>query len=100
MTIKEEQESIQNRWENDMITFDFWLSLIDEVEQRIKRYRITSGVTSQIFAYQLFDGYLTLYLTYCLQRYTSEREHPNRRFSLAVQLLFNDEPLQLQSETK
>ncbi len=87
-TIKED-EHLHGKWENGLLTIEAWLSFVDEVERKIKRYGNYLHTHSRVFADQLFDGYLALYMVHCLTLYTTTRKHSNHKFVLAVELLFN-----------
>lgn len=89
VTIKEQEQLHRERWGNGLLNFDFWLLLLDEAEKRIDQYRNRLSKSAQLFADQLFDGYLALYLVHCLMVYTTTRQHPNMKFTKAVDLLFN-----------
>jgi len=88
-TIQEEEQLLRNRWDNGLFTFDAWLSFVREVNNKIGRYGKRLHTQSGLFADQLFDGYLALYMVHCLNLYTAVRKHGNRKFVQAVELLFN-----------
>ena len=88
-TIKENEQSQRKQWENGLFGFDFWLSLVIEVEKKIKQYGVQLHKSNKLFSDQLFDGYLAFYMVHCLLVYTTTREHTNRKFTIAVDLLFN-----------
>jgi len=87
-TIKEEEQAQRANWDNGLMDFDFWLYLVNDAEKRIQQYGVKLYKSSQLFADQLFDGYGAMYMVHCLNLYTTIRQHPNRKFSLAVELLF------------
>lgn len=87
-TIKEEEATQRERWEDGLFSFDFWLGLVTEAETKIIRYGIKLDKSSGLFADQLFNGYLAVYAIHCLTIYTTVKQHPNRKFTLAVDLLF------------
>ncbi|WP_423147853.1 hypothetical protein [Rubrolithibacter danxiaensis] len=89
VTIKEQEQLHREQWENGLFSFDFWLSQLYEAEQKINHYGIRLSKSVQLFADQLFEGYLAVYLVHCLMVYTTTRQHPNIRFAKAVDLLFN-----------
>lgn len=89
LTLAEEADSQRAHWQNGLFTFDFWLSLAQDAHKRIQRYQPKMRHNSSLFADQLFDGYLALYLTYCLMLYTIPRKHPNTQFVKAADLLFD-----------
>lgn len=88
-TIQEEEQLLRNRWDNGLFTFDVWLSFVREVSDKIDRYGKRLHTQSGLFADQLFDGYLALYMVHCLNLYTSTRQHHNRKLVQAIELLFN-----------
>ncbi len=88
-TIKEHEQAHRDKWENGLFGFDFWLSLINDAERKIKQYGTKLEKSSKLFSDQLFDGYLAIYSHHCLTVYTTVRQHPNRKFVVAVDLLFN-----------
>lgn len=89
LTVQEEADSQRGQWNNGLFTFDFWLSLVQEAQGKIQRYQSKISHNASLFADQLFDGYLSVYLIHCLTLYTTLQQHPNRRFAVAVELLFN-----------
>lgn len=88
-TIKENEQQQREKWEHGLFSFDFWLSLINDAEQKINRYGGKLYSNSGLFADQLFDGYLAMYVVHCLTVYTTVREHPDSKFTHAIALLFN-----------
>ncbi len=88
-SIQEEEQLLRNRWDNGLFTFDVWLSFVQEVNNKIGRYGKRLHTQSRLFADQLFDGYLALYMVHCMNLYTSTRRHDNLKFVLAIELLFN-----------
>lgn len=89
ITIKEQEKIHREHWENGLFSFDFWLSLLTEVDQKINQYGDRLNKNPRLFADQLFNGYLAIYLAHCLTVYTTRRQHPNTKFTKAVDLLFN-----------
>ncbi|MBW7891981.1 MAG: hypothetical protein H3C48_13370 [Chitinophagaceae bacterium] len=88
-SVLEHETEQRQTWDNGLFSFDFWLSLIREADSKIKRYGKRLHTGSKLFADQLFDGYLAFYMVHCLMLYTQTRQHPNRKFAIAVDLLFN-----------
>lgn len=89
-TIKEDEDQNRKDWKNGLFTFDFWLQLINQIEDNISSSGSKLNKSSSHFAIQLFDGYLACFSIYTLQLFTTVRLHPNKKFTLAVDLLFND----------
>ncbi|HVW96685.1 MAG TPA: hypothetical protein VHA56_12015 [Mucilaginibacter sp.] len=89
IAIREQEQSYRAHWDNGIYSFDFWLSLVKEAQQKIEKYGSQLQRSSRLFAEQLFDGYIALYLVHCLLSYTTIRKHPNPKFTTAIDLLFN-----------
>jgi hypothetical protein len=87
--VKENEELNRAKWNNGLFTFDFWLALAGEVEQKIDRYGAKLHKNCNLFADQLFDGYLACFTIHCIVTYTVVRQHENSKFVKAVDLLFN-----------
>ncbi len=89
LTIQEDEQLTRNQWENGLLTVEAWLSFVEEVRNKIERYGKRMHKQSRLFADQLFDGYVAIYMVHCMTLYTTIRKHPNNKFSLAIDLLFN-----------
>ncbi len=88
-TIQEEQELQRIKWDNGIFSFNFWLSLVIDAERRMKQYGKRLYSNNRLFAEQLFDGYLAMYMVHCLTVYTTIKIHPNPKFTKAIDLFFN-----------
>jgi hypothetical protein len=88
ITIEEEKEMLMSKWDNQLFSFAFWLSLAKDAEKKIDQYGEKLHKSSRLFADQLFDGYRALYLSHCLTQLISHQQHQNRKFTKAVELLF------------
>ncbi len=88
ITIEEEKEMLNSKWDNQLFSFAFWLSLAKDAEKKIDQYGEKLHKSSRLFADQLFDGYAALYLAHCLIQLTSQQEHQNKKFAKAIELLF------------
>lgn len=88
ITIEEEKEMLNSKWDNQLFSFVFWLSLANDAKKKIDQYGKKLHKSSGLFADQLFDGYAALYLAHCLIQLTSQKEHENKKFVKAVELLF------------
>lgn len=90
-TIREEEATQRANWQDGFLSFDFWLQLIGQTEKTIEKYGMQLHKNSRLFADQLFEGYMALFLVHCLTVYTTIKKLPNRKFSAAVDLLFGAE---------
>jgi hypothetical protein len=88
ITIRENEAQNRTTWNNGLMSFDYWLSLLAQVEDRIKQYRIGLAKRQKLFADQLFDGLLAMVMAQVLCLYTTTRQHPDPKFTQAVNLLF------------
>lgn len=89
LTIQEDEQLIRSQWENGLLTVEAWLSFVEEVRNKINKYGKRLHTHSRLFADQLFDGYVALYMVHCMTLYTTVRKHSNPKFTLAIDLLFN-----------
>ena len=87
-TIKEDEANNRKSWENGLMTFDFWLNLITQTQRKIEQYGIKLHQSSKVFAEQLFEGHLALFQCYVLHLYTHTRQHPNQKFTAAIELFY------------
>jgi len=90
--IREDQERNRKHWDGGFMSFDYWLSLIVQVEVKIKRYGPRLTTSSKVFSDQLFENYLALYTNHAISTYVKVIEHPNPKFTMAVELIFNPAP--------
>lgn len=89
-TVIQQDENMNRRsWnEKNLITFDFWLGLVKDIDRVLTKYGEKITKHSSLFADQLFDGYKSIFTTHCLVQYVKERTHPNNKFAQAIELLF------------
>lgn len=88
ISIKEDEEMNRKAWSNGLMTFDYWLALLNQVEAAIAQYGKKLHKSHRLFADQLFDGLLACYTAYCITVYVTTKQHPNPKFTMAVDLLF------------
>ena len=89
IAIAQEEKRYRSNWKNGLITFDYWISLVAQVRQNIEVYGKAMGKRTPLFAEQLFSGHLAMVMAHAMYLYTTTRQHPNRKFSVAIDLLFN-----------
>jgi len=87
--IQQDKDRNRSNWDDGFMSFDYWLSLILETEYRIKKFQNRMCESNKVFAEQLFDGFTAVFASHCITVYTSVKKHPNAKFTLAVELLFN-----------
>ncbi|MBE9598695.1 hypothetical protein D3C87_299100 [compost metagenome] len=88
ISIKEDEEGNRKVWKLGLMTFDFWLSLLNQVEAAIKQYGKKLTKSHRLFTDQLFDGLLACFTIHCITVYVTLKQHPNPKFTKAVELLF------------
>lgn len=89
IAILQETERHRANWNNPLITFDYWILLIKQVKQNIKEYGMGMCKQINLFTEALFSGHLAMVMVHSMYLYTTTRQHPNRKFSVAIDLLFN-----------
>ena len=92
-TIRENEQVERTKGEHAIVTFDFWLNLLNDAENRINRYGNKLHRNKGLFADQLFDGQSAMYMKYCLQLAVETKIHPNPKFTQAVRLLFETDKI-------
>lgn len=88
-SIKEDEQTNRQNWKNGLFTFDYWLALLNEVENKIRQYNVRLFKNHRLFADQLFVGLLACYTAHCIRVFVTVRQHPNPKFVQAFDLLFN-----------
>lgn len=81
-------DQLKEKWENQFFNFEFWMSLVTEVQQKLEKYSYSLSKKSKLFADQLFDGYLALYSAHSLHEYITHQQPENPRFVHAVEVFF------------
>jgi len=89
---RENEARNRKHWDSGFMSFDYWLSLIVQVEAKIKRYGSKLHSSSKVFSDQLFENYLALYTNHAISTYVKVIEHPNPKFTIAVELIFSPSP--------
>lgn len=87
-TIKEDEGNQRKSWDIGFISFDFWIHLITQTQRKIEQYGIRLHQNSKLFSDQLFDGQLAMFQVHALLLYTHTRQHPNPKFTAAIELFF------------
>ncbi|SFH37456.1 hypothetical protein [Pedobacter insulae] len=89
LAMLEDEERQRQAWDNGLMTYDFWLSLVRDGKVKVERYGKKLCLNGRLFSEQLFDGYIAVFTTHCMEVYITARQHENARFVLAVKMLFN-----------
>lgn len=87
--LKTKQEEYRATWDFGLMTFDMWLQLSEQVEERIKKYRSNMIKSSKVFSDQLFSSfdYTVLFVNDRIVKYAQNVSN-NDKFKLAVTLIF------------
>jgi hypothetical protein len=88
LTIQEDEDRSRKAFGDGLFSFDFWLYLLRQVEQIINQKKALLQKSDKVFSEQLFEGYLACYTNHCIIVYISTRQHPDEKFTQAVELLF------------
>lgn len=83
-TIKERQ------WQDDSWMTEREQSIIQQTREKIMQHWRRLHKDHELFADELFGSATAGYMIYTLQLYTGTRQHTNSKFSLAIDLLFNN----------
>jgi len=88
--LKANREEYASTWDFGLMTFDTWLSLAENAEKRITRYRANMIKSSKVFADQLFHSYdyTVLFVNDRIVKYAQGKSEDSK-FKQAVALLFN-----------
>jgi len=87
--IKENEQRNRDAWDDGFMSFDYWLHLLNESEALIASKGQSMIKSRLVFSEQLFSGYTALFVNHCISVYTKVKVHPNPKFTLAVELIFN-----------
>ncbi|MFP9097911.1 hypothetical protein ACLI09_02555 [Flavobacterium sp. RHBU_24] len=86
--ITENEEENRQKWQDGLFGFDFWKQLAAQAKKAIAQYGSKMPKNRRLFTDQLFDGYQAIFSVHCLTEYAKTRQLENRKFFLAVELLF------------
>lgn len=89
VAIQSNEEESRKAFSNSLFSFEFWIWLLRRVELIIDARRVLLLKSDKVFAEQLFEDYLACFTIHCIVVYADQFEHPNPKFTLAIDLLFN-----------
>lgn len=89
VTTLECKEQNRTAWTNGLMTYDFWMSLVEQAQAAIIKYGVGLKLNERLFSEHLFEGYTVMFTVHCLVVSTTVKKHPNKKFSQAIDLLFN-----------
>lgn len=78
-------------WSNPFLSYQQWLNLAEQAAAVIKRYGKGLTKSGNVFAEQLFGGYLAVFSNHCVEQYGLHRAK-SQRFTQAVSLFYSPCP--------
>ncbi len=85
--VAEDKEELIAGWTNPFLSYHQWLQLAEQVNSTIKKYGKNLAKSGNLFADQLFDGYLAIFSNHCLEQYSVNKAHASK-FKLAISLFY------------
>jgi len=85
--VASDKEELLANWTNPFLSYHQWLNLSERVNGVIKKYGKNLAKSSNLFADQLFDGYLAIFSNHCLEQYSINKAH-SPKFKLAINLFY------------
>ena len=86
--IDEKHAELNATWKHQLFTFEFWVNLSKDAENKINQYNKKLHTSSRLFADQLFDGYAAFFAVHCLIEYIKKADCKNEKFVKAVDMFF------------
>jgi hypothetical protein len=83
-----DQERIRAEWNNGMMPVDMWFELAERIQAVMAKYPKDLYRSANVFADQLFDGFLAIFTRQALSNYTRLDKQTDPKFKPAVELLF------------
>ena len=89
--VANEEEELKTKWDNPFISYHQWRLLADEVKSLIKRYGKTVEKSGELFAEQLFGGYLAIFSNHCIEQFSKNKaQSPKYKQAVALFYLSDD----------
>ncbi|MBE9599868.1 hypothetical protein [Pedobacter sp. MC2016-24] len=88
-TIRESERRNRDTWEDKDYPFDLFFKSLFDVEKAIAANPKGLAFDPELFSSELFRGEIPRFMVYCFNLYTKVKQHPNPKFTQAVNLLFN-----------
>lgn len=89
--VDDEKDELIANWANPFVSYHQWLRLAEETSASIKRYGKSLAKSGNVFAEQLFGGYLALFSNHCLEQYGTHRVK-SKRFAQVIAFFYLPEP--------
>lgn len=84
--VASDKDELIANWNNPFLSYNQWLQLAEQVATAIKKYGKKLTKSGNLFADQLFDGYLAIFTNHCLEQYAHKAQSP--KFKLAIDLFY------------
>nr|WP_068890351.1 hypothetical protein [Pedobacter panaciterrae] len=88
VSIQSNEAESRKAFGESLFSFEFWLWLLRRVEIIIDAKKGLLLRSDKVFAEQLFEDYLACFTIHCILVYTDQFEHPDPKFTKAIDLLF------------
>jgi hypothetical protein len=85
--VASDKEQLIADWNNPFLSYHQWLELSERVASAIKKYGKNLTKSGNLFADQLFDGYLAIFSNHCLEQYGLNKAQ-SPKFKLAIELFY------------
>ena len=90
--IQENKTEYAAAWELGLFTFDYWLTIVKDVEDRIKKDPEKIACSRAKFAKEIFGDLRALFSNYCLIKYIKDaNEKPDEKFRDMVLSMYDVE---------
>jgi len=87
-TVLNDKERISEIWDNGMMAAEMWFELAERIQAIMAKYPKDLYRSPNVFADQLFDGYLAIFTRHALTTYVQQAKQTDPKFKPAVELLF------------
>ncbi|RCH56819.1 hypothetical protein DJ568_02900 [Mucilaginibacter hurinus] len=87
-TVLNDKEHIREEWDNGFLNVEMWFELAERVQAIMAKYPKDLYRSPNVFADQLFDGYLAMFTRHALNLYVQLEKQTDPKFKAAVELLF------------
>jgi len=81
------KEELIANWTNPFLSYQQWLDLSERVASAIKKYGKNLTKSGNLFADQLFDGYLAIFSNHCVEQYSINKAQ-SAKFRQAIDLFY------------
>lgn len=85
--LEEHKDEHLKKWNNGFMSFNYWLSLVNETAGILKRHQFSMVKSSRVFSDQLFFTYTSLFVNDRIVKY-ADHISQNQRFKMAVELFY------------